>query len=233
MGKGFIMNVFETLNKINVNEYTEEKNGLTYLSWAYAWKEFKKVCPDATYEVVKFDGKPYVYDENLGYMCYTTVTVNGLTHEMWLPVMDGANKAMKSEPYEYMVKNNLFKYAKKAPDGKYYDNYGNEQTKYITKVCEAATMFDINKTIMRCLVKNLAMFGLGLYIYAGEDLPEEEKEKANKPITEKEVEILKAMCKRKGVPSSGYNGKKFEILTATEYTQAIKQLGAMKDAVEN
>ena len=33
-------------------------------------------------------------------------------------------------------------------------------------------MFDVNKTIMRCLVKNLAMFGLGLYIYAGEDLPE-------------------------------------------------------------
>jgi hypothetical protein len=148
------MNVFETLSSINVNEYTEKKNGLTYLTWSYAWKEFKKVCPDATYEVVKFDGKPYVYDENLGYMCYTTVTVNGLTHEMWLPVMDGANKAMKAVPYTYKVK-----------------SYGKE----VEKTVQAATMFDINKTIMRCLTKNLAMFGLGLYIYAGEDLPEAEQ----------------------------------------------------------
>ena len=198
-------NVFEILNNINVNGHTESKNGLTYLSWAWAWGEFKKVYPEATYEVVKFDGKPYVYDENLGYMCYTTVTVGDLTHEMWLPVMDGSNKAMKATPYEYT-------------------------TKYGKKTCEAATMFDINKTIMRCLTKNLAMFGLGLYIYAGEDLPEEESEKI---ITEKEVEVLKAMCKRKGVASSGYNGKKFENLTIAEYTQACKQLGAMKDAVEN
>jgi hypothetical protein len=178
------------------------------LSWANAWAEFKKVYPYATYEVVKFDGKPYVYDENLGYMCYTTVTVGDLTHEMWLPVMDGANKAMKAQPYEYT-------------------------TKYGKKTCEAATMFDINKTIMRCLVKNLAMFGLGLYIYAGEDLPEEEKEQANKPITEKEVETLKAMCKRKGVGGTTFNGKNFSELTPVEYTQAIKQLGAMKDASEN
>lgn len=143
-------NVFETLYKANVNDYTEKKNGLTYLTWSAAWAEFKKVCPDATYEIVKFDGKPYIYDENLGYMCYTTVTAGGITHEMWLPVMDGANKAMKAEAYEY-------------------------NTKYGKKTCEAATMFDINKTIMRCLVKNLAMFGLGLYIYAGEDLPEDAK----------------------------------------------------------
>jgi hypothetical protein len=148
------MSVFETLNNINVNDHTEKKNGLTYLSWCYAWAEFKKHFPEATYEVVKFDGKPYVYDENLGYMCYTTVTVGDLTHEMWLPVMDGANKAMKAVPYTYKVK-----------------SYGKE----VEKTVQAATMFDINKTIMRCLTKNLAMFGLGLYIYAGEDLPEAEQ----------------------------------------------------------
>jgi hypothetical protein len=208
MGDVKMENKFSTLYAINVNDYVEKKNGLTYLSWANAWAEFKKVYPYATYEVVKFDGKPYVYDENLGYMCYTTVTVGDLTHEMWLPVMDGANKAMKAQPYEYT-------------------------TKYGKKTCEAATMFDINKTIMRCLVKNLAMFGLGLYIYAGEDLPEEEKEQANKPITEKEVETLKAMCKRKGVGGNTFNGKNFSELTPVEYTQAIKQLGAMKDASEN
>lgn len=198
-------NVFETLNAINVNEHTEGKNGLTYLSWAWAWAEFKKVYPDATYEVVKFDGKPYVYDENLGYMCYTTVTVEGLTHEMWLPVMDGANKAMKAQPYTYT------------------DRWNKEKT------VQAATMFDINKTIMRCLTKNLAMFGLGLYIYAGEDLPETE----NEPISAKEVETLKNLMERKGVKANTFNGKKLDALTPAEYTQAVKQLGAMEDASEN
>ena len=200
--------IFETLNAINVNEHTEGKNGLTYLSWAWAWGEFKKVYPDATYEVIKFDGKPYVYDENLGYMCYTTVTVNGLTHEMWLPVMDGANKSMKAQAYTYK------------------DRYGKE------KEVQAATMFDINKTIMRCLTKNLAMFGLGLYIYAGEDLPEGEKAEAEKPITEKEVEILKAMMKRKGIDATGYRGIKLEALNGEQYAKAVKELGAMKDASE-
>ena len=171
-------NIFEKLNKLNVNEHTEDKNKLTYLSWAWAWAEFKKACPNAVYEVVKFeDGKPYFYDDKTGYMVYTKVTVDGLTHEMWLPVMDSSNNAMKAEPYDYTVKNPNFKYAKwdKEKQG-YYDKYGNEQTEYITKHVDTATMFDINKTIMRCLTKNLAMFGLGLYIYAGEDLPEEEKE---------------------------------------------------------
>ena len=140
---------FEKLYQINVNDKTEDKNGLTYLSWAFAIAEFKKVHPNMTYEVKKFEnGLPYVYDENTGYMVFTSVTVDGLTHEMWLPVMDGNNKAMKSKPYTV-------------------------KTKYKEIVVNAATMFDINKTIMRCLTKNLAMFGLGLYIYAGEDLPED------------------------------------------------------------
>lgn len=192
-------NYFPALNGINVNDKTEKKNGLTYLSWAWAWGEFKKACPDATYEVVKFEGKPYYSDPELGYMCYTRVTAGGITHEMWLPVMDGANKAMKREPYIYMVKNQNFKYAKlDAESGKYLDKYGNEQPEYFEKVCEAATMFDINKTIMRCLTKNLAMFGLGLYIYAGEDLPEDER--ANEPVLlcEKCGNAIKSVRKRDG-----------------------------------
>lgn len=141
--------VFETLNAINVNEKVEKKSNLTYLSWAWAWAEVKKVYPDASYDVITdpITHKPYFYDENLGYMVMTSVTINGQTLDMWLPVMDGANQAMKSESYEYT-------------------------TRYGVKTVDAATMFDINKTLMRCLTKNLAMFGLGLYIYAGEDLPE-------------------------------------------------------------
>lgn len=194
-------NYFVQLNNINVNDKTEKKNGLTYLSWAWAWGEFKKVCPDASYEVVKFDGKPYFYDPETGYMCYTKVTAGGITHEMWLPVMDGANKAMKGEPYIYTVKNQNFRYANLNPeDGKYYDRYGNEQPEFFEKVCEAATMFDVNKTIMRCLTKNLAMFGLGLYIYAGEDLPEEEKTNEPVHLCENCGNAIKTIKKRDGSP---------------------------------
>ena len=146
--------VFDVLNAINVNEHTEVKDTgstkLTYLSWAWAWAEVKKKFPDATYEIVKFDGIPYVYDPLTGFMVYTTVTIGGITHEMWLPVMDGNNRAMKAEAYQV-------------------------QTKYKTITVPPATMFDVNKAIMRCLTKNLAMFGLGLYIYAGEDLPESDE----------------------------------------------------------
>jgi hypothetical protein len=223
-------NVFEVLSGINVNEHTEDKNGLTYLTWAWAWAEFKKVCPTATYEVEKFDNLPYVYDENTGYMCYTKVTVDDITYEMWLPVMDGANKSMKAHPYEYTIKNPLFKYAKKAQDGKYYDKYGNEQTEYTTKKVEAATMFDINKTIMRCLVKNLAMFGLGLYIYAGEDLPESVDAKKVELISAEEVQLMKNLCAQKGldVVTTFPNG--IENLTVEQMKEAYNKIGKLKNA---
>lgn len=142
------LTAFEKLCELNVNKYTEKKNGLTYLSWTYAWQEFKKAYPNATYDISHWDGKPYLFDEKLGYMVETTVSTGDEAHSMWLPVMNSTNKAQKHIPYEI-----------KTSSGK-----------IIT--VEPATMFDINTTIMRCLVKNIAMFGLGLYIYAGEDLPE-------------------------------------------------------------
>lgn len=151
--------VFNTLSEINVNEHTEKKDGLTYLSWCWAWSEVKKRYPDASYKIYRNnDGLPYFFDEGVGYMCMTDVTINGETLMMWLPVMDGKNKAMKETPYTY-------------------------KTKYGDKSVESATMFDINKTLMRCLVKNLAMFGLGSYIYAGEDLPESESKDEKKDFS--------------------------------------------------
>lgn len=148
---------FQKLYSLNVNDKTEKKKSgsmtLTYLSWSYAWAEFVKVYPFAKYEIVKNqNGLPYFADE-CGAIVYTKVTVDDLTHEMFLPVMNGANKAMKKESYEYTVK-----------------GYQGKQEQ--TKTVEAFSMCDINKTLMRCLAKNIAMFGLGLYIYAGEDLPE-------------------------------------------------------------
>lgn len=162
--------VFSTLNAINVNGHTEKKNTgsaeLTYLSWPWAWAEVKKLYPDASYTIYRDDqNRPYIEDSDFGLMCYTTVTINGQTHDMWLPVMDGANKAMKRTPYTYQV-------------------WNRNTRQWQEKQVAAATMFDINKTIMRCLVKNLAMFGLGLYIYAGEDLPENGEETSQLPKAE-------------------------------------------------
>lgn len=131
------MEKLNELLELNVNNMTENKGGFTYLSWALAWKEFIKIYPKAKYEIKKNDqGLPVFGSKELGYMSYTTVTVDDITHEMWLPVLDFRNKPLLTP-----------------------------------------NTFDINKTVMRCLTKNLAMFGLGLYIYAGEDLPVEQKQK--------------------------------------------------------
>ncbi len=148
---------FIELYKINVNDKVDKKGKLKYLSWSYAWYEFKKKYPMATYEIKMFDWKPYVYDENLWYMVFTSVNVSWLIHDMRLPVMDWANRSMLNHTYTYKVK----------------DNNG----EYVEKTVQPATMFDINKTIMRCLTKNLAMFWLWLYIYNWEDLPEVEEER--------------------------------------------------------
>ena len=215
--------LFSKLYAIDVSDYTEtKKNGsteLTYLSWAWAWKCFKEECPDADYEIKHWDGKPYIYDENLGYMVETSVTANGETKTMWLPVMNGANKAMKDKPYTYTVKN----WQTKQPE---------------EKVVEAATMFDINTAIMRCLVKNIGMFGLGLYIYAGEDVPDGEtvkqgsKARFEKPTVE---EIIKGIEEKMTVDNAkafyakaiGHYGK-----DTPEYKLWVKIWADKKDLLE-
>ena len=125
--------VFKTLNGIDVNEHTEKKNGLTYLAWAWAWAEVKKHYPDAQYTIYEnANGMNYHTD---GRTCWvkTGVTIEGLEHIEYLPVMDYANKSIP---------------------------------------VERVTSFDVNKAIQRSLTKAAARHGLGLYIYAGEDLPE-------------------------------------------------------------
>lgn len=131
------MTVFETLNGVNVNGHTEKKNGLTYLSWAWAWGELLKRYPDSTYTVYENrDGWNYHTD---GKTCWvkTGVTVDGKEYIEMLPVMDFKNRSIPAD---------------------------------------AVTSFDVNKAIQRSLTKAVARHGLGLYIYAGEDLPEGEEQ---------------------------------------------------------
>lgn len=146
--------VFKTLNAINVNEHVEQKNGLTYLSWAWAWAKVKELYPDATYTVYENkEGWNYHTD---GKTCWvkTGVTINGLEHIEMLPVMDYRNSSIPADK---------------------------------------VTSFDVNKAIQRSLTKACARHGLGLYIYAGEDLPEEMKKEAEEK-KQKEAEILLAQA---------------------------------------
>lgn len=144
------------LLKLNVNDHTEAKNGLTYLSWAWAWAEALKADPGANFEVQHFSGKPYL-EVNGTAMVVVSVRLQGVVRTCHLPVMNSKNQPISFEGRRYK------------------DKYGNE---HIEKV----DAFNVNTAIMRCLTKALAMFGLGLYIYAGEDLPEEEA----KPVAKKE-----------------------------------------------
>lgn len=135
-------NYFVRLNNINVNDHKEKKNGLDYLSWAWAWGEVKKLHPEATYTIYETaDGCFYHHD---GKTCWvkTGVTINGIEHIEYLPVMNNRNQSI---------------------------------------ALKDVTSFDVNKAIQRSITKACARHGLGLYIYAGEDLPDEEDEQQVKP----------------------------------------------------
>lgn len=202
--------LFKKAIQLNVNDHTDLKNNLTYLSWAWAWQEFLKICPEATYEIKKFTnpitGKTttYLEDEDFGIMVFTSITARGVTREMWLPVMDGANKAMRRQAYTYVV--------------------GKGQNQY-EKSVEAVSMFDINKTIMRCLTKNIAMFGVGLYIYAGEDLPIE----LGEPCTKRQLEKMKELGVNEKNVLIRYNIDSLEQLT---YQQAEFIINTKEKALE-
>lgn len=196
---------FNQLASLNLNNKAESKNGLSYVSWANAWKAFKEVYPTATYRIINNPRTdlPYFIDPALGIMVFTEVSADGLTYPMWLPVMDGANKAMKTEAYTYQV----------------WDKF---KKTYVEKKVEAATMFDINKTLMRCLVKNLSMFGLALYIYAGEDMPEEAE-------TTDETTGQQPKPRKHTRTSDPYAGIKAAI-NATTSTQELLQLYQQHEA---
>lgn len=132
------MSYFEKLFAINVNDRVEKKNGLSYLSWAYAWAEVKKLYPSANYTIYEnADGWNYFTD---GRTCWvkTGVTIEEIEHIEYLPVMDNRNRSIPAD----MV-----------------------------------TSFDVNKAIQRSITKCIGRHGLGLYLYAGEDMPEEEAKK--------------------------------------------------------
>ena len=136
-------NPFAELNKIDVSKYVEKKGNFNYLSWAYAVRELKKVCPDATWGVIKAeDGSPFMQTA-CGYFVEVWVEVEGCRLSQVHPVLDNRNKPI-----------------------------------------ESPNSFHINTSIQRALAKAIALHGLGLYIFAGEDLPEPDK------LTSKQIKDL-------------------------------------------
>ena len=175
------MSVFETLNAVNVNGHTEKKNGLTYLSWAWAWGELLKRYPDSTYTVYE-NAQGWNYHTD-GKTCWvkTGVTVEGKEYIEFLPVMDFKNRSIPAE---------------------------------------AVTSFDVNKAIQRSLTKAVARHGLGLYIYAGEDLPEEESAKEEpKPAPPSNAKIAKGWCESMGITTEAFGN----------YLKAGVKAGAVPD----
>lgn len=144
--------LFDTLSKVNVNDKTEKKGKFTYLSWAFAWGELKKVAPDAKVIVYhnEKDNMPY-FESEAGVLVKVGVEVNGIEHISYLPLMDFKNKSISKDSFD---------------------------------------MMDVNKAIQRATVKAIGLHGLGLYIYAGEDLPEEEGEVV-KTTSRKKTEVKK------------------------------------------
>lgn len=142
--------VFETLNAINVNGHTEKKNGLTYLSWAWAWAKVKENYPDSFFTIYENpEGLIYFHDGRTAWV-KTGVTIEGQELIEYLPVMDYNNRSL---------------------------------------TIDRITSFDVNKAIQRSLTKACARHGLGLYIYAGEDLPEAEQAQQAKPKAEPKPQI--------------------------------------------
>ena len=172
--------VFETLNAINVNGRTETKNGLTYLSWAWAWATAKENYPEATYTIYEdTDGVFYHRDHNSAWV-KTGVTIEGIEHIEYLPVMDFRNNSIE-----------------------------------LIKIKST----DVNKAIQRSLTKALARHGLGLYVYAGEDLPSAEKEQPK--VESKKTTTVEV----KGIPDD-------KMMDMLKYVAENKELG-LKQLVAN
>lgn len=194
-------NYFEELNSIDVSKKTEKKGNLTYLSWAWAWAELKKRHPYAEYKIYEnADGWNYHTDGKTAWV-KTGVTVSGIEHIEYLPVMDFRNNSIP---------------------------------------LDKVTSTDVNKTIQRSLTKAVARHGLGLYIYAGEDLPEdprsedekkfdEKVDRENKQtISKKDQEILRGVVEKKGLKVEEVFNKPLSELTNEEYVTALMKLNGVK-----
>lgn len=183
-------NYFQTLNNINVNGKTEKKGNLTYLSWPFAWGEVKKLHPDAAYTIYEnADGWNYHTDGRTAWV-KTGVTICGIEHIEYLPIMDNRNNSI---PLERITSRN------------------------------------VNDAIQRSITKACARHGLGLYIYAGEDLPEIVRELPfdEKPAPEAPQNVpdyTRHYCEKCGKTITSYPGADGVMVTPLEHARRSKKV---------
>ncbi|WP_143322667.1 DUF1071 domain-containing protein [Clostridium sp. HBUAS56010] len=149
-------NYFKELYNVDVKEKVKQKNGLNYLSWAACWAEVKKLHPNATYRI---------YEEVLSY------------------APDGTTP-MKTRPWFDDGRTGWVKTGVTINGIEHIEELPVMDFKNSSISAESIKSSEANKSIQRSLTKACARHGLGLYIYEGEDLPEESKE----------LEKLRAEC---------------------------------------
>jgi len=182
-----IENYFEILNTIDVSKKVEKKNGLNYLSWAWAWAELKKIHPKANYKIYEQENGCIYWTDGKTCWVKTGVIIDDIEHIEYLPVMDYRNKSISLEDI---------------------------------------TSFNVNSTIQRSLTKAVARHGLGLYIYAGEDLPEEKGDaRETMPMQEGQRQriitaITNDLVKEEGILKQ-YSIKKLEELNSKQADEII------------
>ena len=173
--------VWKPLSAIDVTKNVEKKGKLSYLSWAWAWSTLMEHYPDSTYTFTD----PNTLD-NGTVEVQVTVTVKGVSHTMWLPVMDNRNQSIANP-----------------------------------------TSRDVSDARMRCLVKCIGMHGLGLYLYAGEDLPQAVQ---NAVISEDQAAQIKALLAKYEIDVSGFlkyfKCNSVDEMLASNYARAISALEA-------
>lgn len=191
--------IWATLSKVDVSDRIEKKGDLSYLSWAWAWGTLMEHYPQAEYS---FQEPEVAADGSV--MVYCTVTIDGLSRQMWLPVMDYRNRAIPSP-----------------------------------------NAFQVNTARMRCLVKCLGIWGLGHYIYAGEDLPNAEMDKAAEQMKqelnppkmndETHAEIVKLMASTEADEQEFlkyFNVERISDLTQPHAEIALQKLHIKQNTIE-
>ena len=185
--------VWDTLSRINVSDHTEQKQTggrtLTYLSWAWAWSEVKKVYPEAAAKVYENpEGWPYWTD---GRSCWVkvSVTIADLEHVEYYPVMNARHNSIPAD---------------------------------------SVTSWDVNCAIQRGLTKCIARHGLGMYVYAGEDLPEVEANEAKEQRYGRAFDEVKAAKTRDEVVTiyhkyKEYHGDEAFVALCQQVTRELEQ----------
>ena len=179
------MSTWKTLSAIDCSKHVEKKGNLSYLSWAWAWQTLMEHYPDSTYT---FSDPMTLCGETVEVS--VSVSVKGITHTMWLPVMDNRNKSIVNP-----------------------------------------TSRDISDARMRCLVKCIAMFGLGIYLYAGEDLPQAVQ---NAVVSGDQAKEIKGLIEEHGVDVKvflkHFKANSVDEMLAVHYSKAVAALKAKGDS---